>query len=265
MQQTVEQRRGVAARQDEAIAVRPERIGRVVAEVSGPQQIGHRRLAERRAGVAGFRLLDHVDGEKAQSIDGELVDVGALRGGVLDMRGEVYSIAAGLRGRVTPALGGSGAGVGGGVTPALRDLGPASSEAGHRPQVPERRCAPAKRGKRLFSLPYRRGVAGPRAPMGAERAFSARAPMGSGPDRTPSGSWGSYLLSGKFFDSTCREPIRSAGLVRRAERWPSGLRQRFAKPSYGVNLYRGFESLPLRQFSEFRPARSDERRAGSMH
>ena len=30
------------------------------------------------------------------------------------------------------------------------------------------------------------------------------------------------------------------------ERWPSGLRQRFAKPSQGINLYRGFESRPLR-------------------
>jgi hypothetical protein len=32
-----------------------------------------------------------------------------------------------------------------------------------------------------------------------------------------------------------------------AERWPSGLRRRFAKPLYGQKLYPGFESLPLRQ------------------
>lgn len=32
------------------------------------------------------------------------------------------------------------------------------------------------------------------------------------------------------------------------ERWLSGRKQRFAKPSYGQKLYRGFESLPLRQF-----------------
>src|SRR5579872_2034037 len=31
------------------------------------------------------------------------------------------------------------------------------------------------------------------------------------------------------------------------ERWPSGLRRRFAKPLYGQKLYLGFESLPLRQ------------------
>ena len=81
VQQGVEQRRGVAARQDEAVAVRPERIGGIVAEVPGPQQVGHRRLAERRAGVAGFRLLDHVDGEKTQGIDRELVDVAVARSG----------------------------------------------------------------------------------------------------------------------------------------------------------------------------------------
>ena len=31
------------------------------------------------------------------------------------------------------------------------------------------------------------------------------------------------------------------------ERWPSGLRRRFAKPLYGQKLYPGFKSLPLRQ------------------
>ena len=30
------------------------------------------------------------------------------------------------------------------------------------------------------------------------------------------------------------------------ERWESGLIQRFAKPPYGLTLYRGFESPPLR-------------------
>ena len=35
--------------------------------------------------------------------------------------------------------------------------------------------------------------------------------------------------------------------TKRAERWPSGLRRRFAKPLYGQKLYPGFKSLPLRQ------------------
>src|SRR5438105_6868606 len=33
---------------------------------------------------------------------------------------------------------------------------------------------------------------------------------------------------------------------RRTERWPSGRRQRFAKPSQGQKLCRGFKSRPLR-------------------
>ncbi len=33
---------------------------------------------------------------------------------------------------------------------------------------------------------------------------------------------------------------------KRTDGWVSGLNQRFAKPSYGVNSYRGFESRPIR-------------------
>ena len=39
----------------------------------------------------------------------------------------------------------------------------------------------------------------------------------------------------------------SNGLL--AEQWVSGLNQQFAKLSYGVNPYRGFKSLLLRQIS----------------
>ena len=110
----------------------------------------------------------------------------------------------------------------------------------------------------FFFQPSRRGVAGPRAPMGdgpvrtpsrcrsEHRRRRGRGPisrMGKAPIFTPEiGAFPCF-------------PIRSAGLVWRAERWPSGLRQRFAKPSYGVNLYRGFESPPLRQFFEPRRPR----------
>jgi hypothetical protein len=37
--------------------------------------------------------------------------------------------------------------------------------------------------------------------------------------------------------------------IHEPERWLSGRKQRFAKPSYGQKLYRGFESPPLRHFS----------------
>ena len=35
---------------------------------------------------------------------------------------------------------------------------------------------------------------------------------------------------------------------RTAERWLRGRKQRFAKPSWGLKLYRGFESPPLRHY-----------------
>ena len=66
-------------------------------------------------------------------------------------------------------------------------------------------------------------------------------------------------LRGRLADPVRILPVAtSAGAVSRAgcrryaappsvrERWPSGLRHRFAKPAYG-KPYRGFESLPLRQ------------------
>ena len=96
--------------------------------------------------------------------------------------------------------------------------------------------------------------------MGAERFFSASTHgrrAGQDPEHES--------CRAGIFDSTRRKPVRSAGLVWRAERWPSGLRQRFAKPSYGVNLYRGFESLPLRQFSELRPAAIRMKTSSGLH
>ena len=56
----------------------------------------------------------------------------------------------------------------------------------------------------------------------------------------------SVTLDGKFEGG---ERSRLLFSRRIAERWPSGLRRRFAKPLYGQKLYPGFESLPLRQTS----------------
>ena len=121
----------------------------------------------------------------------------------------------------------------------------------------------------FFFQPSRRGVAGPRAPMGPERFFSedpwatgrsgpragAAASIGEDGDEDRFREWGQTPIFTPEIGAFPCFPIRSAGLVWRAERWPSGLRQRFAKPSYGVNLYRGFESPPLRQFFEPRRPR----------
>ena len=46
--------------------------------------------------------------------------------------------------------------------------------------------------------------------------------------------------------SACKTGFGRVKCLDGLERWPSGLRQRFAKPSYGVNPYPGFESRPLR-------------------
>jgi hypothetical protein len=43
-------------------------------------------------------------------------------------------------------------------------------------------------------------------------------------------------------------------LLKILERWPRGLRRRFAKSLYGQNLYRGFESPPLRRCAATDPA-----------
>jgi hypothetical protein len=75
VEQRIEERRGVAAREHEAVAVRPVGAVRVVAKELAPHHVGHRRLSERRAGMSGFRLLDHVDGEKANRVDAQRVEV----------------------------------------------------------------------------------------------------------------------------------------------------------------------------------------------
>jgi len=78
MKERVEERRGVAAGEDKAVAVRPVRVLRVVPHVPRPQEIGQRSLAERRARMAGIGLLDHVHGQEADGVDRGQV-VGALR------------------------------------------------------------------------------------------------------------------------------------------------------------------------------------------
>ncbi len=74
--QAVEQHRGVAAGQYEAVAVGPKRRLGIVAVEAGPQGVGHRRQAHRRPGVAGIGLLHRIDGQGADGVDGELVDIG---------------------------------------------------------------------------------------------------------------------------------------------------------------------------------------------
>ena len=56
-QQAVEQHAGVAGREHEPIAIGPGRILRIVPQVAGPQDVGHRGRAHRHPGMAGVRVL----------------------------------------------------------------------------------------------------------------------------------------------------------------------------------------------------------------
>ena len=75
VQQRVEQHRGVAGGEHEAVAAGPDRVGRVEAQEALPERVGDRRERHRRPGMAGVRLLDRVDRERADRVDAELVDV----------------------------------------------------------------------------------------------------------------------------------------------------------------------------------------------
>ena len=92
VQQRVEQHAGVPGAQHEAVAVRPVRMRRGVAQEAGPQDVGHRRGAHRGTRVAGVRLLDGVDRERPDRVDGELVEVGG------DGHGGLPSVGCGGRG-----------------------------------------------------------------------------------------------------------------------------------------------------------------------
>ena len=77
MQHRPQQHRGVAVRQHEAIAVRPDRVLRIEAHDPVPERVDQRRQRHRRAGMAGLGLLDRVDRQRADRVDRELVELAA--------------------------------------------------------------------------------------------------------------------------------------------------------------------------------------------
>ena len=68
-----EQHRGVAVREHEAIAVRPDRILRVEAHHAIPERVDQRRERHRRARVPGVGRLDRIHRQRANGVDGELI------------------------------------------------------------------------------------------------------------------------------------------------------------------------------------------------
>ena len=69
MQHRIKQGRGMAAREDEAIAPGPLRVGRIEAHVLSEQQIGNRGRLHRRSGVSGIGLLHSIGGEQPNGVD----------------------------------------------------------------------------------------------------------------------------------------------------------------------------------------------------
>ena len=76
VQHRVEQHGGVAHRQHEAIAVGPDGVVRVEAEMPLPEGVGHRGHGHGGPRVAGVGLLDGVHGQRPDGVDAELIDVG---------------------------------------------------------------------------------------------------------------------------------------------------------------------------------------------
>ena len=74
VEERVQQHRGVARGQHEAVPVRPRGRARRMAEVACPERVGHRRGPHGRAGVPRVGLLDPVDGQRADGVDGEPVE-----------------------------------------------------------------------------------------------------------------------------------------------------------------------------------------------
>ena len=81
MQQRIEQHRGVAAGEDEAIAVGPLGIFRIEPEDVLPEGVSDGGEGHRRAGMAAIGFLDRVHRQGADGIDGEEGDVVGGRGG----------------------------------------------------------------------------------------------------------------------------------------------------------------------------------------
>ena len=71
----VEEHRGVADREDEAVAVRPDRVGRVEPEELLPERVGDRGHRHRGARVARVGRLDSVHGQGLDRADATQVEV----------------------------------------------------------------------------------------------------------------------------------------------------------------------------------------------
>ncbi len=82
MKQRPEEGGGVPGREHEAVAVRPDRVGRVEAEEALPERVRNRRDPDGRPRMAGVRSLDRVDAERPDRRDARLVELAYADGGI---------------------------------------------------------------------------------------------------------------------------------------------------------------------------------------
>src|SRR4029077_1472750 len=75
MESGPEQHRGMAVREDEAIAIRPDRILRVKTHDAIPNRVDERRERHGRAGMSGLGLLHGIDRERANGVDAQLIEL----------------------------------------------------------------------------------------------------------------------------------------------------------------------------------------------
>ena len=76
VQQAVDQHRGMAAREDEAVSILPLGMGGIKSQHPVPQLVSRGRQRHRGAGMAGLGLLDRVHGQDAEAVDGPPSGVG---------------------------------------------------------------------------------------------------------------------------------------------------------------------------------------------
>ncbi len=167
----------MAGGEHEAVAVRPIRLGRGVAEEAGPERERHRRGAHRRTRMPGVRLLDAVDRERPDRVDGE-----AVEGGVGEGHEAADSEWAGPRG----SAGSIGPGI---LTTPRQDVPPACRRTGRSGPRRESPRGAAEPGRRLPGPPRTRpSAAATASPIdaavsdGIEVMFSCQVERSFGPN-----------------------------------------------------------------------------------
>ena len=70
----VEESRSVTGGEDESVAVRPARVPWIMAQIARPEDVRHRRGAERQPRVTRIGRLHGVNGQESQRVDAPSVD-----------------------------------------------------------------------------------------------------------------------------------------------------------------------------------------------